>query len=470
MPVVVLLAEVDLGGDLDERAHRRLGERARSRMRRAVERHGGACVELPPRAVLAAWTSGDAGDPVRAVRAAEELRGSLAPLGEAVAVHAALEAARSDKLLSGAALAGVTALCAQAGRAEVLVGPAARERIGAEAVFDEDEPARLVDGARAAPRPEPVVSEEGTPALSWADGELPPTDLPEAADERLATLFNARAWEALRALFAPDWRQVDHRPSQSEGGRTRDELVAGLRATAAEAPDAEATIQRRSLDGSLALGVLRISGHRGGRPFETAHALLTLSGSDGIELSELFALGDRAAARARFDELRGAPPEEEAGPRGEGAEPRGEGAEEPSPAPSLEDDPEAARVRHEAQLLRWCAWFDGHDVDALVDQGLAEDFVQIDHRGTAGPAERDREAFRVATASSLEMIPDLRAEAELLEVDGDARVARIVYTGSGVRMTTHVLARLEGDRIARQEIFEDAAAALDALSGAVPAG
>jgi len=495
-------------------------------MRRAVERHGAAVVELPPGAILGLWTAGDGADAIRAVRAAEELRESLAPLGEGLGLRAGLELVEvpdAAALLTGG-LAPAAELAAAAGWGGIQVGEAARAAIGREAIFDDDHPALLLNGSRGVPAPVAPPPGGGEPALSFNDGEPPPADLPEAADERIAVLFNARAWEHLRAQFLEGWRQVDHRAAHTEQGWTAEDLVGAWRTIAAEATDARAVVQRRSLDGPVTYGVLRISGHRGGRPFETAHALLTLSTEDGIEQSEVFALGDRRAARQRFDELRGAPPEpppkpsrEEfaAGglvgeapsaaatsgadapsadaPRAAGSAAAAPSAADPAPAGAprippaeIEEEPPPARERpraaapprdpvpprdrvsvvdwwsrHEAQLARWCAWFDAHDVDALVGEGTTKGFVQVDHR--AGD-ERNREEFRAATASSLEMVPDLRVEAELIAVEGNRRVAKLTYTGEDVLLTTFVLGVMEGERLGRAEIFEDAGDAQEALA------
>jgi hypothetical protein len=83
-----------------------------------------------------------------------------------------------------------------------------------------------------------------------------------------------------------------------------------------------------------------------------------------------------------------------------------------------------------------------------------------------GAGERDRDAFLRATASSLEMVPGLRVEAELLAVDGERRVVRLAYLGDDLRMTTFVLGVLDGDRLARQDVYDDAQDALDALAAA----
>jgi len=437
---VALLAEVELADELDERVRRRLGERSRSRMRRAVERHGAAVVELPPAAILALWTTDIEKDAQRSVTAAAALLEALLPLGGRAVARGAVEVVSAVDAggLMGAGLAALAELHAEAPDGEIAIGD----------LLDDE----LPKPAEVSPPAARTIDAQGErePGVSAP----PPADLPVSGDELIATLFNARAWDALRETFADGWIQLDRRAARSEHGWRAEDLVASLRAIAVEAPDAVAVVQRRFADGGVALGVLRISGHRAGRPFETARALLTVVGDAGISVTEVFAIGDRADARARFDFLRGAAPGTTL------AEPAVGRAAPPSAPPTDPWD------RHAAQLREWCARFDAHDVDDLVDRWTTDDFVQVDHRPVAGAGERDREAFRAATASSLEMLPDLRAEAVLLAVDGDRRVARIVYVSDAVTMTTFALGQLAGDRLGRQDVYAEATEALEAMGAA----
>ncbi|HVW17410.1 MAG TPA: nuclear transport factor 2 family protein, partial [Solirubrobacteraceae bacterium] len=218
----------------------------------------------------------------------------------------------------------------------------------------------------------------------------------------------------------------------------------------AESPDATAEVERRAASGTVALGVLRMSGTRAGRPFGTAQALLTALADDGtVAVGEVFAVGDREHALERFEDLAGERLPE---------------AAEPAPA-ELGDGPAVDPwERHADQLRRWTEWFDAHDLERLLG-AMAPGFRQVDHRDVADPAPRGREGVQTMTASSFELVEDLRAETELLAVDGDRRVARVAYAGAGMRMTTWVLARLDGDLLASQDVYDDADDALAALEG-----
>jgi hypothetical protein len=457
MSVTLLFAEAQLVGALDERARRRLGERARSRMVRAVAQHGGSPVELAPAAVLAVWGGGADGDAVRAARAAEALRAEVAQLGEQVVLRAALDvatAADAGDLLAGDALARLTALQRTAGAGGVLVGAGALALIGDAAVV---EGSVLVDGSRPAP-PVPLAPDERPAAAEHAAPV--PADLPDAPDEALVALFNARAWGGVHALFAPGFRMADHRPAHAEDGWGRDELLAGMTELIDAAPDAQALIERWIEDDRVAGGVLRIAGHRMGRPFQTAHVLLLLTGPEGVAAAEAYPLADRAAAHQRLLALAGqTEPEPSSGQLTADS-----AANRPLDDQEAEPEPEPAE-RHAAQLARWSALVEAGELSALAGE-LTEDFVSNDHRAVTGAGERDRDAFLLATASSLEMVPGLRAEAELLAVDGERRVVRLAYVGDDLRMTTFVLGVLDGDRLARQDVYDDAQDALDALAAA----
>jgi hypothetical protein len=459
MSVTLLFAEAQLVGALDERARRRLGERARSRMVRAVAQHGASPVELAPAAVLAVWGGGADGDAVRAARAAEALRAELAQLGEQVVLRAALDvatAADAGDLLAGDALARLTALQRTAGGGGVLVGAGALALIGDAAVV---EGSVLVDGSHPAP-PVPLAPDERPAAAEHAAPV--PADLPEAPDEALVALFNARAWGGVHALFAPGFRMADHRPAHAEDGWGRDEVLAGMTELVDAAPDAQALIERWIEDDRVAGGVLRIAGHRMGRPFQTAHVLLLLTGPEGVAAAEAYPLADRAAAHQRLLALAGqTEPEPEPEPSS------GQLSTDSGPNRPLDDqepEPEPAE-RHAAQMARWSALVEAGELSALAGE-LTEDFVSYDHRAVTGAGERDRDAFLRATASSLEMVPGLRVEAELLAVDGERRVVRLAYLGDDLRMTTFVLGVLDGDRLARQDVYDDAQDALDALAAA----
>ncbi|HEV2815146.1 MAG TPA: nuclear transport factor 2 family protein, partial [Solirubrobacteraceae bacterium] len=119
---------------------------------------------------------------------------------------------------------------------------------------------------------------------------------------------NRSDWAAFAALFTEDFRGIDHRPigwDVVEGPHGVVELVRTARAQS----DARLSGEVVAAAKGVSLRTHKFSGHAaaGSGAFEVEFDVVTVARDGRVAAEEFFAPEDRAAARARFDELCSAP-------------------------------------------------------------------------------------------------------------------------------------------------------------------
>jgi hypothetical protein len=133
-------------------------------------------------------------------------------------------------------------------------------------------------------------------------GEAAPHARARAIWRRFASAWNARDWNALAAMLAPEFRIEDHRKLGMLPEMSRDDYVASVRALTELRPDVRLWIDHvLAGDGHRWLQVGRLVGAEQDGSFETPFTLVLEFDADATRGFDVF--DDLAAARARYDEL-----------------------------------------------------------------------------------------------------------------------------------------------------------------------
>lgn len=122
--------------------------------------------------------------------------------------------------------------------------------------------------------------------------------------QRFPALFNARDWSGLRALFAAEWSQEDHRPLGTARYAGFEAIAAAWREVIDMAPDVRAEQRRLWADGDVLCTRIAFTGTRDGGAFENRLIVITVWRAQQIVATEVFA--DDApteVVRARFETL-----------------------------------------------------------------------------------------------------------------------------------------------------------------------
>jgi ketosteroid isomerase-like protein len=267
-----------------------------------------------------------------------------------------------------------------------------------------------------------------------------------ALDDRLIAAYNARDWDAMRALLAPDLRVIDHRPvgwGELEGPEAFIRVLAG----AVElAPDLHMESTRIAVGKCAYVSRISNRGHlaEGGGEVELALVPLSLVADGCYTRIETFSPDDAAAALARFEEI--------------GA------ATEPERA--------YARLARTVNARDWNA----------MGRCVTDDYEFIDHRalgwepthGVVGATEMFR--------SWSEIVPDAELRFETLAGNDDHAVlisaghghAATEAGGGAMEYVNVILVTIREGRISRSQFFgiDRRDAALDLLAELIdgPAG
>ena len=190
------------------------------------------------------------------------------------------------------------------------------------------------------------------------DEKLPePTAGPRELLDRYVTAINARDFDALRAVYAPDIRMVDRRLIGWGEREGVDAIIESLSGTIALAEDLH--LEAARIAAGAGAGVVRQlwRGHfvEGGGPFEVEMLTVGLV-RDGVYAGvEIFEGSEMEAALARFEEI-------------------------------------GARTEPERLVARWSRLVNARDWDGIRDY-FAEDFEVVDRRALAWEPLRGPEAL-----------------------------------------------------------------------------
>ena len=270
----------------------------------------------------------------------------------------------------------------------------------------------------------------GRPAEAGAVGGA---DLGDRAVERVwgefSRAFNARDWEAARALITDDIVLVDHRAVGWEEVIGADAFLDYQRSGSAIAPSA--TMQVESVldaedDLASVVCAVHARAHEGGSALEVRLGILARLREGRVERVELFPPGEQDAMRERMAELR---------------------------------DGETGAFRD--------IWEEYAELVAARDwEGLrrlyAEDHVLIDHRRVGWGHMEGVEAVIEAHRTAVEVAPDLaaRLEAVLLADEtagvmaGRLALRGTTATGGDAETMVVALAVVQDGRVARNEFFD----------------
>jgi DNA-binding SARP family transcriptional activator/tetratricopeptide (TPR) repeat protein len=151
-PVCVLLAELVLDPELDPEASRREASRGLAEAQAIVERHGGTVEQLLGEEIVAIFgvPAAHEDDALRAVRAAVDLRGAVAPVDVRAAVVTG-ELVVGGKSLSGGVITVARRVKEVSTAGDILLGPKLRQLVGAAVETDGPRLLGVVEGARALP-------------------------------------------------------------------------------------------------------------------------------------------------------------------------------------------------------------------------------------------------------------------------------------------------------------------------------
>ncbi|HEX2087056.1 MAG TPA: nuclear transport factor 2 family protein, partial [Solirubrobacteraceae bacterium] len=134
-----------------------------------------------------------------------------------------------------------------------------------------------------------------------ADPDAPAVALVRAQ----ARAFNARDWNAYRALCREGYVAVDHRVLGWGHELELDRVIETAASSAALVPDMRMTTEVVAASGPLAAARVRVTGHdaQSGGALEISFRTVLVTDGERAERAELFAEEDRDAQLARFDEL-----------------------------------------------------------------------------------------------------------------------------------------------------------------------
>jgi len=238
-------------------------------------------------------------------------------------------------------------------------------------------------------------------------------------------LFRTETFEAAAAaLFAPDLVMRDHRPVGTMRTMDHAAYVEQMRSIAGTLRLRSAVLVLLETDGRLRLarGLVEADAVDGGFPIEFETYYVSVLGDDGrVRESHMFA--GEEEARTWWEHRRGV-------------------------AQSLEA-------------------YNGRDLIA-VRRRLHDDFIQQDLRpGRLAPAGPDE--FVASIADTLELVPDLHLDVELLAVSGDRRAMRYSWSGhlaeggGAMELVFYLVTLTRDGRNWRNSIYETADEAIAAL-------
>jgi hypothetical protein len=116
--------------------------------------------------------------------------------------------------------------------------------------------------------------------------------------------IEARDWERLAAVFAPDFVLEDHRPLGLLMSLSRDGWVASVRALLELRPDARFRVHHAlALDDRRSLTVLAWEGEQADGAFESGAACVMSYGAEGIRQWHAYGTDQLVAARACYEKL-----------------------------------------------------------------------------------------------------------------------------------------------------------------------
>ena len=221
---------------------------------------------------------------------------------------------------------------------------------------------------------------------------LPQPPRPATTRERLdsyAAAWNARDWDRLRELYAPDVRLVDRRLIGWGELQGPDAIIEVIRGTSALAPDAQLDLDVLVSGERGAICRQTIRGHaaEGGGEFEVE--LFSVSKADDGLLTYLEIFDDTGfgAAYERFEEI-------------------------------------GAVTEPERLAARYGRAHNAHDLDALRDC-YTEDCEIVDHRSIGWETLRGIDAVMAMFSSWLETVPDLEDRVEVLASDDRHSALRV---------------------------------------------
>ena len=122
-----------------------------------------------------------------------------------------------------------------------------------------------------------------------------------------ARSYNARDWDRMRATFADDLVNVDHRSLALWGDDGADGIAAGLRQTAELTPDVRLRVDVVAVDGEVAAVHQTWNATFEGAPMEVRVAQVAVCRDGVIARIEQFEPDDDESMRRRFEELRARP-------------------------------------------------------------------------------------------------------------------------------------------------------------------
>jgi ketosteroid isomerase-like protein len=257
--------------------------------------------------------------------------------------------------------------------------------------------------------------------------ELSRADTPAGVRElidRFVAAYNARDWDGLRALYAPDLRFEDHRLMGWGALEGIEPLIQRAKGGVELAPDVRMEVEVLAL-GSRALVARMLSrGHleAGGGEVEVEIVSFSLVEHGRATHLEFFDGTDVGAALARFEDL-------------------------------------GARIEPERLYARVSRLLLARDWGALGDC-FAEDFESVEHRALGWEPIRGREGVVELYRSWVGVAPDAETRFEALAGDAKHLVVRVgghghAAEGGGLmEYVITVVSTIRDGRIARSEYFD----------------
>jgi predicted ester cyclase len=265
-----------------------------------------------------------------------------------------------------------------------------------------------------------------------------PLSLPEQLQERYVRAFNERDWAALEELLPEDLVQVDRRVMATEVGQGREAAMFTLRSAVEAAPDAKLSSRTLAVSDDAIAAIITFTGSTpDGGAAEVSMGYLGVLRDGHAHHNEYLEPDDEAAIVARYEEWLA----------------------------------HLRQARHFSEVMAAHDWGRLHE---LYDDA----FSQTDYREVNAPAIVGGQTYADHLQETFAPVSDLRAIVDVIEVDGDRRVGRIVYRGrnqeiEGVEFEVvfWTVTTIDGMRILQSDVYgsqEEARAALASGSFAVP--
>ncbi len=255
---------------------------------------------------------------------------------------------------------------------------------------------------------------------------------PRELMDRYVASTNVQDWDALRELYAPDMRFVDHRLvgwGELEGRDAYLEIGRGMAALTLEMnTSAETLAAGRSAIVTRFVYTGRLV--EGGGDFEIAGVALALVENEQCTHFEIFEATDASAALERFEEI-------------------------------------GAETEPERLLARVCRLATARDWEALFEV-WAPDYEGIDHRSLGWDVLHGPEAGVELSRSTVALVPDAEFHFEVLAGDDDRVVAHLRVVGHAadsagggpLQYDVALISASSDGRVARNDWFETDSAAL----------